>query len=46
MSERHTYTLNFSGTMYLEAYSEDEAHDEMSKMLSEVASDYEIEVKA
>jgi len=41
---RHTYTLNFSGTMYLEAHSEDEAYEEMSKMLSEVASDYEIEV--
>lgn len=43
--ERHTYTLNFTGTMYLEAYSEDEAYEEMSSMLADVASDYEIEVK-
>ena len=41
----HTYTLNFTGTMYLEANSEDEAYEMMSEMLGEVASDYEIEVK-
>jgi hypothetical protein len=41
----HTFTLNFTGTMHLEANSEEEAYNEMSEMLSEVASDYEIEVK-
>lgn len=42
--ERHTYTLNFTGTMYLDAYSSEEAHDLMSQMLADVASDFEIEV--
>lgn len=43
--ERHTYTLNFTGTMYIEAYSQDEAYEEMRQMLSDVASDFEIEVR-
>lgn len=41
----HTYTLNFTGTMYLEANSQEEAYDEMYQMLSDVASDFEIEVR-
>lgn len=40
----HTYTLNFTGTMYIDAHSEDEAYDQMRQMLSDVASDFEIEV--
>lgn len=40
----NTYTLNFTGVMYLEANSEEEAYNEMSEMLSNVASDFEIEV--
>lgn len=46
MSYSQTYTLNFTGTMYLEAKSEDEAYEEMRIMLSEVASDFEIEVRS
>lgn len=42
--ELHTYTLTFEGTMYIDAYSAEEAHDQMSRMLAEVASDFEIEV--
>jgi hypothetical protein len=44
MSERHTYTLTFEGTMYIDAFSADEAYEEMSQMLSDVASDFEIQV--
>ena len=44
MSERHTYTLTFNGTMFIDAFSADEAYEEMSQMLGEVASDFEIEV--
>lgn len=40
----NTYTLNFTGTMYIQANSEDEAYEEMRQMLSDVASDFEIEV--
>lgn len=40
----HTYTLNFTGTMYLEAANEEDARQMMSEMLSEVASFYDIEV--
>lgn len=42
--ELHTYTLTFEGTMYVDAYSPEEARDLMSQMLADVASDYEIEV--
>ena len=42
--KRHTYTLNFSGTMYYEADSEEEAYEMMAEVLRENASDYEIEV--
>lgn len=40
----HTYTLDFTGTMYIEADSADEAQLQMSAMLGEVASFYTIEV--
>jgi hypothetical protein len=40
----HTYTLNFSGTMYFEAESAEEAEQMMADALSDVASDFTIEV--
>lgn len=40
----HTYTVNFSGTMYFEANSADEAYELMAESLGEVASDFDIEV--
>lgn len=40
----HTYTLNFTGTMYFEANSADEAYELMAAALGDVASDFDIEV--
>lgn len=39
-----TYTIYFSGTMYHEAESADEAYAIMQNDLSEIASDFQIEV--
>ena len=43
-NKMHTYTLDFTGTMYIEAESAEQAELEMSAMLGEVASFYTIEV--
>lgn len=40
----HTYTVTFSGTMYFEADSADEAYELMADALRETASDFDIEV--
>jgi hypothetical protein len=39
-----TYTLDFTGTLYLDAESAEDAEMQMSQMLGEVATFYTIEV--